>query len=178
MAAVLGLDDAAVEGVCRDVGGVWPANYNAPGQVVISGEPGSVERAGEVAKERGGKRVLPLQVSGAFHSPLVAGAADDLAGVLQTVTVRPAAHGRFFSTTEVRYPEVDEIRGVLVRQLTSPVRFSQSIMAVAGEIAHGIEVGPGGVLAGLVKRVAPGVPVYGTADAPGLADALQHVARC
>jgi [acyl-carrier-protein] S-malonyltransferase len=176
MAAVLGMDDAAVDEVCRDVGGVWPANYNAPGQVVISGEPESVARAAEVAKERGAKRVLPLQVSGAFHSPLVAGAADDLAGVLQTVAVGPAAHGRFFSTTEVRYPEVDEIRGVLVRQLTSPVRFSQSIVTLAGGVTRGIEVGPGGVLAGLVKRVAPGVPVHGTADAAGLEDALQHVA--
>jgi [acyl-carrier-protein] S-malonyltransferase len=178
MAAVLGLDDVAVDEVCRDVGGVWPANYNAPGQVVISGEPGAVARAADVAKERGAKRVLPLQVSGAFHSPLVAGAAEDLAGVLQTVAVGPATHGRFFSTTEVRYPEVDEIRGVLVRQLTSPVRFSQSIVALGGEVAHGIEVGPGGVLAGLVKRVAPGVPVYGTADAAGLEDARRHVTPC
>jgi [acyl-carrier-protein] S-malonyltransferase len=178
MAAVLGLDDAAADEVCRDVGGVWPANYNAPGQVVISGEPGAVARAGEVAKERGAKRVLPLQVSGAFHSPLVAGAAEDLAGVLQTVTVSQATHGRFFSTTEVRYPEDEEIRGVLLRQLTSPVRFSQSIVALAGEVTHGIEVGPGGVLAGLVRRVAPGMPVYGTADASGLEDALQHVTPC
>ena len=176
MAAVLGLEDAEVDAVCREVGGVWPANYNAPGQVVVSGGLDSVARAGELARLRGAKRVLPLQVSGAFHSPLVAGAADELSGVLESAAVSPAARGRFFSTTEVGYPETEEIRGVLLRQLTSPVRFSQSIAALADDVRAGVEVGPGGVLAGLVKRVTPRLTVYGTADASALEQAVRHVA--
>jgi [acyl-carrier-protein] S-malonyltransferase len=162
MAAVLGLDDDVVERVCEEAGDVWPANYNSPGQVVVSGSPDGVARASALATERGARRVMPLQVSGAFHTPLVAGAAEELGEVLDSVEVRPAVKGRFFSTTELRYPSVDELRGTLMRQLTSPVRFTGSVEAALSDVDGGIEVGPGAVLAGLVKRVRKGLPVYPT----------------
>ncbi|GAB4254724.1 MAG: ACP S-malonyltransferase [Thermoleophilia bacterium] len=175
MAAVVGLPDAQVEQICAAVAGVWPANYNCPGQVVVSGTPASVEKAGRLALERGARRVLPLQVSGAFHSPLVAGAAEELARVLEEVDVGPPARGRFFSTTEVRYPEPEEVKAVMIRQLTSPVRFTQSLQALAGDVAVGIEVGPGGVLAGLAKRVSARLPVYGTDTGSAFEDVLSHI---
>lgn len=178
MAAIVGLGEADVDELCRVVGDVWPANYNCPGQVVISGTPEGVAGAGELARERGAKRVIPLQVSGAFHTPLVAGAAEELRAVLEAVDIRPSAHGRFFSTTEVRYPEVSELRDVLVRQLTSPVRFTQSIEALLGDVTSSVEVGPGGVLAGLVKRVASRFPVYGTDNGASLEDAFSHAIAC
>jgi [acyl-carrier-protein] S-malonyltransferase len=174
MAAVVGLKDEEVDRVAQAVPEVWPANYNCPGQVVISGTPDGVAAAGELARERGAKRVIPLPVSGAFHSPLVAGAGEELARVLGEVAVAPAAHGRFFSTTEVRYPETSEIKDVMVRQLTSPVRFNQSLQLLTRETASAVEVGPGGVLAGLVKRVASRFPVYGTDTGASLEDAFNH----
>jgi [acyl-carrier-protein] S-malonyltransferase len=169
MAAVVGLENDAVEELCREAGEVWPANYNSPGQIVISGTPEGVARASLLAAERGARRVLPLQVSGAFHSPLVSGAGDQLARVLADVEIQEPTTGRFFSTTEVRYPESHEVRETLLRQLTSPVRFTQSVRQVTPDCSYGIEVGPGNVLAGLVKRIAKGFSVYGTADAEALA---------
>lgn len=173
MAAVLGLDDEVVERACEDAGEVWPANFNSPGQVVVSGSPAGIERLAKLVLERGARKVMPLQVSGAFHSPLVAGAADELGQVLGDVPLFPAARGRFFSTTELRYPSVDDLRDVLVRQLTSPVRFTQSAHAALADIDLGIEVGPGNVLAGLVKRVRRDLLVVGTGDATDLNTAIE-----
>lgn len=174
MAAVLGLDDEVVEQACEEAGEVWPANFNSPGQVVVSGSPAGVERLGKLVMERGARRVMPLQVSGAFHSPLVAGAAEELEQVLGEVRLLPAARGRFFSTTELRYPSVDDLRDVLVRQLTSPVRFTQSAQTALADVALGIEVGPGNVLAGLAKRVRRELPVVGTGDATDLEKAIER----
>jgi [acyl-carrier-protein] S-malonyltransferase len=162
MAAILGLDDGLVEAICAEVGDAWPANFNSSGQVVISGTPEGVGRASALAAERGARKVMPLQVSGAFHSPLVSGAAEELGEVLDSVELRPASAGRFFSTTELRYPSEDELRGVLMRQLTSPVRFTGSVETALSGVEGGIEVGPGGVLGGLVKRIMRGLPVQGT----------------
>jgi [acyl-carrier-protein] S-malonyltransferase len=170
MAAVLGLDDELIEEICRLAGDVWPANYNAPGQVVVSGTPEGVARVSAFALDKGARRVMPLQVSGAFHSPLVAEAADELARVLSGLAIHPPARGRFFATTELRYPEVDEVRDTLLRQLTSPVRFTQSLRRVLPESSLSIEVGPGNVLAGLVKRVDRRFPVYGTAESGAFAE--------
>jgi len=173
MAAVVGLDDDQVDELCRELGDVWPANYNSPGQVVVSGTPAGVARAADAARARGAKRVIPLPVSGAFHSPLVAEAGADLAQVLGSAVFGPAQAGRFFSTTEVRYPGPEELSEVLLRQLTSPVRFSQSMQALAeAGFEKGLEVGPGGVLAGLAKRVVSGMRVSLTGDGPALAQAI------
>ncbi|GAB4248346.1 MAG: ACP S-malonyltransferase [Thermoleophilia bacterium] len=187
MAAIIGLSDEAIESLCREIGGVWPANYNSPGQVVVSGTPEGVAEAMAKATERGARRVLPLQVSGAFHSPLVAGAAEELRRVLESVEITPGdssgrdpeagggGRPRFFSSTEVRYPQAGELKKVLPAQLTSPVRFSQSLEAVLSETTAGVECGPGGVLAGLVKRVSRRFPVYLTEDAPALQEALHRL---
>ncbi|MHB0979029.1 MAG: ACP S-malonyltransferase [Thermoleophilia bacterium] len=176
MAAILGLEDDVVDALCAEAGEAWPANYNSPGQVVISGTPAGVARASALASERGARKVMPLQVSGAFHSPLVAGAAKELAGVLGSVDIGPARRGRFFSTTELRYPAEDELRDVLLRQLTSPVRFTGSILEALEGLDLGVEVGPGGVLAGLVKRVRRDFPVLGTGDAAALNESLERAA--
>ncbi|MBC7293456.1 MAG: ACP S-malonyltransferase [Thermoleophilia bacterium] len=191
MAAVIGLEDTVVEEVCTALTDVWPANYNCPGQVVISGAAEAVEEASQLALERGAKRVLPLPVSGAFHTPFMAGAAEDLARALDQVTfhepdraVAPEGHetsvdkgGRFFSTTEVRFPDVSELKEVLARQLTSPVRFTQSmqaLLAAPGAPKWAVEVGPGNVLAGLVKRIARDLPVQTTGDTGSLEEVLKR----
>ena len=173
MAAILGLDDEVVVRLCADAGEAWSANFNSPGQVVVSGSPGGVERVSRTAVENGARKVLPLQVSGAFHSPLVAGAAEELAEVLHRAEFHPASRGRFFSTTELRYPTVAELRDVLMLQLTSPVRFTGSVETALEDVDAGIEVGPGGVLAGLVKRVRRGFTVYGTDSEDALDRAIE-----
>lgn len=168
MAAIVGLDESEVASICAAVDGAWPANYNSPGQVVVSGSPDGVEQVMAKARERGAKRVLPLEVSGAFHSPLVAGAASELTAVLDEVEVKQAANARFFSTTEVRYPDASEIRGILLRQLTSPVKFTQSLRVLLGQTDAAVETGPGSVLAGLVKRIDRRFPVYSADDRESL----------
>ena len=176
MAAIIGLSDDEVDAVCAEVDGVWVANYNCPGQVVVSGSPEAVEAASRLALDRGARRTLALPVSGAFHSPLVAGAAGELRSALTEVAFGVAARGRFFSTTELRYPEPQDMEETLVRQLTSPVRFTQSMRALLPELASAVEVGPGGVLSGLVKRVSSGFPVFGTDAAAPLDEVLVSLA--
>ncbi len=177
MAAIIGLDGEAVDEICSDLGDVWTANYNSPGQVVVSGSPAAVRAAGDAARGRGAKRVLPLPVSGAFHTPFMAGAAQNLSRALAQVTFAdvPAGGPAFFSTTEVRYPATNELAELLARQLVSPVRFTQSMEAIAGgpdAPDHALEVGPGAVLCGLLKRITKHMPAAATADADNLAKAL------
>jgi len=145
--------------------------------VVISGSPAAVRAAGDAAQAQGAKRVLPVPVSGAFHTPFMEGAAEHLADALARVDFLPGRAGRaaFFSTTEVRYPAPQELAELLARQLVSPVRFTQSIRAVLAEPEapdHALEVGPGNVLGGLMKRIDKHVRTAATADAAGLDDAL------
>lgn len=176
MAAVLGMDADALDEVCAEVGDVWPANYNSPGQIVISGGDEAVRKAGELAVERGAKRAIALTVGGAFHTPFMAGAAESLSQALGSVTYTTGERGAFFSTTEVRYPEVGELAQVLAKQLMSPVRFTQSIEAImAGENPpdRGIEIGPGNVLCGLVKRISRNLPVAPTGDSEALKKAIE-----
>lgn len=178
MAAVIGLEAEVVEDMCASLSGVWPANYNSPGQVVISGTVEGVQAAREAAEARGAKRVLSLPVSGAFHTPLMQGAADALAEALAQTEFREGKR-KFFSTTELRCPKAEELAEVLARQLLAPVKFSQSVEALLAEPegpGAGLEVGPGGVLAGLVKRIARDFPVATTGDAESLKKALENVA--
>lgn len=174
MAAVIGLDDAVVEEVCSERDDVWVANYNSPGQVVISGSIEGVSAAGEAAVSRGAKRVVPLPVAGAFHTPFMAGAAAALAAALSEVDFT-AGPGTFFSTTEMRTPLPDELPAVMARQLMSPVKFTQSMeLVLAGPEAPsaGLEVGPGNVLTGLMKRIAKDLPVAATGGGEALRAAL------
>jgi [acyl-carrier-protein] S-malonyltransferase len=168
MSAVVGLDTEVVEELCASLPEVWPANYNSPGQVVVSGSTESVKELGEQARARGAKLVVALPVSGAFHTPFMAGAAESLSHALNQVTFKPAkGGGRFFSTTEVRYPEPEELAEVLARQLMSPVKFSQSVKVLLEDPdppGRGLEVGPGNVLTGLMKRIARDLPTSGSGD--------------
>ena len=177
MSAIIGLDIEALEEICGSIEEVWLANYNSPGQLVISGAVDSVRKAGEMAQEKGAKRVLPLSVSGAFHTPFMAGAAESLAEALNSVQFEEGER-RFFSTTESRSPEPGELAEVLARQLMSPVRFVQSMEALmAGSEApsEGLECGPGGVLAGLTKRIVSDFKVASTGDAASFEAALEAV---
>jgi [acyl-carrier-protein] S-malonyltransferase len=157
MAAILGLDDEVVERICRRILNVWPANYNCPGQIVVSGENPAVDEACATAEEEGARRAVRLRVSGAFHSPLVARAADRFRPALERVKfAEPSAP--FMSTVTARIESAKRMGPLLVEQLTAPVRFTQAAQELIKEGAHTfVEIGPGNVLGGLVKRIDRGV---------------------
>ena len=153
MAAILGLDDEVVERICRRILNVWPANYNCPGQIVVSGENPAIDEACAEAEREGARRAIKLRVSGAFHSPLVARAADRLRPALDRVKFAEPA-SPFMSTVTARVESAKRMGPLLVEQLTAPVRFTQATQALMMEGVHTfVEVGPGNVLAGLVKRI-------------------------
>jgi [acyl-carrier-protein] S-malonyltransferase len=153
MAAVLGLEDEVVENLCRKILGVWPANYNCPGQIVVSGEDAAVEELSAEAQSLGARRAIKLKVSGAFHSPLVASAAKRLRPAIERVPFRETTHP-FMSTVTAKVEPATKLGTLLVDQLTAPVRFTQSAGGLIGEgVKTFVEVGPGNVLSGLVKRI-------------------------
>ena len=173
MAAVLGLPTADVEAACRAVsqnGAVAvPANLNAPDQTVISGDPAAVAAAGEACRARGAKRVIPLKVSGAFHSPLMAPAAEALRAALERAPFRDPAFPVLANATADPVRGAGDARRLLADQLTAPVRWvacMQRAAALAGPDARFIEIGPGAVLSGLLKRSVSGASSVslGTAD--------------
>jgi [acyl-carrier-protein] S-malonyltransferase len=153
MAAILGLEDEQVEMLCRKILGVWPANYNCPGQVVVSGENEAVEECCAEAESLGARRAIKLKVSGAFHSPLVARASDRLKPAIDRVRFsEPVAP--FMSTVTAKVEPAQRLASLLVDQLTAPVRFTQSARELMREgVTTFVEVGPGNVLSGLVKRI-------------------------
>ena len=158
MAAVLNLDDTTLEAVCQEAtqsggGVVQPANFNAPGQIVISGDREAVERASALASERGARRVLPLPVSGAFHSPLMETARDGLAEELDALDIHPPRCPVYLNVTARPTTDPDEIRTRLLEQLTAPVRWAQTLHQMQADGAgRFVEVGAGKVLTGLVRR--------------------------
>jgi [acyl-carrier-protein] S-malonyltransferase len=152
MAAVLGLDDAVVEDLCRSIEGVWPANYNCPGQVVVSGESSAVDRLIEDAAARGARKVVKLRVSGAFHSPLVARAAERLKPALAKATWQNPSPP-FMSTVTAKIEDAHRMGALLVEQLTAPVRFTQAVRGLVKDgVGMFVEIGPGQVLTGLLRR--------------------------
>lgn len=155
MAAVLGLDEPQVTEVCAAVDGdVWVANSNAPGQVVIAGDPAAIDAATVVAKEAGAKRVMPLDVSGAFHTPFMAPAGERLAAAIADATFHDATIPVAANVDGAIHTDAGEWPTLLERQLTSPVRWTgcvESLLA-AGATAF-VEVGPGAVLTGTIKRI-------------------------
>ncbi len=164
MAAILGLADEAAEDVCRrasaDSGGTCvPANFNSRGQVVLSGDVRGVERGMELALESGARRAVPLNVSGAFHSPLMAPAEEGLGAYLAALDFRDPVHPIVSNVTAAAVTTGADARALLIRQLTSPVRWSASIgsMVDAG-VDRFLELGPGSVLCGLNRRNAKGIP--------------------
>ncbi|MBO8480919.1 MAG: ACP S-malonyltransferase [Bacteroidetes bacterium] len=161
MAAIIGLPDSKVEEVCASVDGlVIPANYNSDGQVVISGEKAAVEKACELLKAAGAKRALPLSVGGAFHSPLMEPARVRLAEAIEKTEVKAPVCPIYQNVNAL--PETDpvKIKENLLKQLTSPVRWTQTVKNMIADGAVNFkEFGPGAVLQGLIKRIAPSTGV-------------------
>ena len=159
MAAVLALDDSKVEAVCAETAGVVvPANYNCPGQLVISGAYEAVEAACEGMKAAGAKRALILPVGGAFHSPLMEPAREKLAKAIAATELNSPICAIYQNVSASAVMDKDVIKQNLVAQLTAPVKWTQSVQAmVADGATHFTEVGPGKVLQGLVKKIAPEV---------------------
>lgn len=180
MAAVLGLETAEVEAICSATTGaggvVVPANLNAPDQTVISGDPSAVAKAGEACKARGAKRVMPLKVSGAFHSPLMAPAANALRLALDKAEFGEPAFPVIANATAGPVKDAARARRTLSDQLTAPVRWvecMQRASEIAGEGARFIEIGPGAVLAGLLRRIVPGANVVSLGTAGEVAQFLE-----
>jgi [acyl-carrier-protein] S-malonyltransferase len=175
MAAILMLDDDAVRAACAQAGGVVQAvNYNAPGQVVIAGEKTAVEKAMEICKEKGAKRAMLLPVSAPFHSTLMRPAAEKLKAYLEKVSIAAPKVAVLNNVDVATETDAGRIRDALVRQAASPVRWVETIkkMADAG-VTHIVECGPGKVLAGMTKRIAPGVKSFAAADRASLEEALK-----
>jgi [acyl-carrier-protein] S-malonyltransferase len=171
MAAVMGLDPAAIEEVCKQAAQgevVSPANFNAPGQVVIAGHSAAVSRAGELASSQKG-RVIPLKVSAPFHCALMAPAARVVAKELDRVDIAPLAFPVVANVDATPNTDASRVKDLLVRQVDSPVRWAASIEHMAKEgVTHMLEIGPGKVLAGLVKRIAKDIKVISVNDAAAL----------
>ena len=182
MAAILGDLGEPIDGICErasadpEGGLVVPANYNCPGQVVISGEVSGVERAMALCKEAGAKRAMRLNVSGAFHSPLMAPARDGLAAAIAAAGFAEPAISVFANVTADRVPDAATAQRLCVEQLTAPVRWTALVerMASAYPAALFVELGPGSVLSGLVRKIAPGVA---TAQCGTPADVEQLLAK-
>jgi [acyl-carrier-protein] S-malonyltransferase len=163
MAAILGLDDAKTEEVLAGINEiVVPANYNSPGQLVISGSIKGIELACEALKAAGAKRALPLKVGGAFHSPLMEPARIELAAAIEATTFSTPVCPVYQNVDAKPYTNPSEIKTNLVAQLTSPVRWTQIVqnMVADGAVTF-VELGPGSVLQGLVKKIAPEVEAMG-----------------
>lgn len=165
MAAILGLDDNVVEEICASIPEVVvPANYNCPGQLVISGSLKGVDIACEKLKAAGAKRALPLQVGGAFHSPLMESAREELAKAIDSTPFHKPVCPVYQNVNALPSTDVGEIKKNLIAQLTAPVRWTQSVRRMTQDGARTyIECGPGKVLQGLVKKISPEVEV-GTLD--------------
>lgn len=163
MAAVLGLEDAVVEDVCASIDGVVvAANYNCPGQLVISGEVSAIEKACEVLKEKGARRALVLPVGGAFHSPMMEPARAELAAAIEATTFREPTCPVYQNVPAKAVTNSEEIKENLIAQLTAPVKWTQCVQAM---IADGgiefVEVGPGKVLQGLMRKIDRSVTASG-----------------
>jgi [acyl-carrier-protein] S-malonyltransferase len=152
MAAIIGLEDSVVEELCGSIENVWPANYNCPGQLVVSGEPGAVDRLLAEAAARGARKTVKLRVGGAFHSPLVASAAERLRPAVEALSWEEPSPS-FMSTVSAQIESADRLGELLVQQLTAPVRFTQAVATLVQEgVDTFVEIGPGQVLSGLVRR--------------------------
>ena len=172
MAAIIGLDRPVLEDVCLQAAEgevVAPANFNSPGQVVIAGHVTAVERAMALAKERGAKRALALPVSAPFHCSLMLPAAERLAEVLDGIAIGEMALPVVSNVEAQAYDDSQRVKELLVAQVSAPVRWEESVqnMATTG-VERFVEIGPGKVLSGLVKRIARGLALHNVEDAAGV----------
>jgi [acyl-carrier-protein] S-malonyltransferase len=165
MAAIIGMTPEATVDLCREAsaaGIVQPANFNSPGQIVISGSVQGVHKAMELAKQRGAKIAKELVVSGAFHSPLMGTAKEGLRAALETTDIRDARIPVYTNVTAEPVTRATEIRELLYQQLSSPVRWEESVKNMVRDGAgRFVEIGPGKVLQGLVKRIDNAVETAG-----------------
>ncbi len=176
MAAILGLADEVVEGLCRKIANVWPANYNCPGQIVVSGEDDAVGEVCVEAEKEGARRAVRLRVSGAFHSPLVERAADKLRPAVEKIQFSDPRTA-FMSTVTAKLEEAGRYRELLVEQLTAPVRFTQAAGELVGKgVTTFVEVGPGTVLSGLLKRIDRSVRTVSVANLQQLNELEERLA--
>ena len=178
MAAILGLDRDRLARVCAEAGQgqvVGPANFNSEGQVVIAGHAEAVERAVALAKQEGARRAMPLPVSAPFHCSLMQPAGERLAQVLETVEVRPLRLPVLSNVEATPNQDPARVRELLVRQVSAPVRWDETIRQMLDlQVDHFIEIGPGKVLAGLMKRSAKGARVDNIQDSDDLQAVLTH----
>ena len=179
MSAVLGLDDDLVEVACRRADdNVWVANFNAPGQVVIAGSPTGIEKATKHAKELGAKKVMPLPVSGAFHTPFMNAARDRLRVALAAAKPRDADVPIVSNVDALVHRSGDDWASLLSAQLCSPVRWKHVLLELAKQsIAGYVELGPGGVLSGMVKRTIDGARVISVSTPDELDSLLEFVSQ-
>jgi [acyl-carrier-protein] S-malonyltransferase len=176
MASIINMDDAALADVCREAD-VDIANMNCPGQVVISGDKTKIGRAIELARARGARRVIPLVVAGAYHSRLMRGARDQVAHALANLPMRAPEVPVVSNVTARPAAGVAEIKELLVRQVTSPVRWSESMQwLIAQGFGRFIELGPGTVLGGLMKRIDKDVEMISVSDGATLESAVNTIA--
>jgi [acyl-carrier-protein] S-malonyltransferase len=180
MAAVIGLEPEGMEAICREVSDslsshaemantVVVANYNAPDQLVISGSTLAVEHASLLARERGAKRVIPLKVSAAFHSPLMIHAAEGMARAIETATVHPLRAPLIANVTAEPLKAAEDLRREAVAQVVAPVRWIASVQRMAQDgVTTFLEIGPGKVLTGLIRRIVPQARLINVATADDL----------
>lgn len=162
MAAVIKLDDETIERICADIPGVVPANYNSPGQVVISGEQAAVEEACAKLKEAGAKRAIVLPVSGAFHSPLMEPARVELAKAIEATPFNKPFCPIYQNVTAMPTTDPEVIKANVLKQLTSPVRWTKTVQnMIADGALKFVEIGPGSVLQNLVGRISADVLTEG-----------------
>jgi [acyl-carrier-protein] S-malonyltransferase len=163
MAAILALPDEKVEEICKSIDDVVvPANYNCPGQIVISGTMNGIERACELMKEAGAKRALPLKVGGAFHSPLMESARVELSEAIESTSFSKPICLVYQNVTTVGESDPEVIKKNLIAQLTSPVKWTQSVQnMIADGATDFVELGPGSVLQGLISKIDKSVTVSG-----------------
>lgn len=161
MAAVLAMDASAIEEVIADIDGVQIANYNCPGQIVISGKKEAVETACEKLKEAGAKRTIMLNVSGPFHSKMLTGAGEKLGEVLASVEVHKPQIPYVANVTAAYVTEADEVKPLLTKQVSSSVRWQQSVETMLADgVDTFIEIGPGKTLAGFMRKIDRSAKVY------------------
>lgn len=182
MAAILGLTDEVVADVCREASEdgkyvVEPVNFNCPGQVVIAGHREGIEKACEIAQKKGARRALKLAVSAPFHSSLLVGAAKQLAERLAQIDVMAPAIDVIANVDVAVHHEPQDIRDILSRQAASPVQWVKTILKMAADgVTHIVECGPGKVLTGMIRRIAPEIKIYNIYDAQTLASVKDALA--
>lgn len=178
MAAVLGMTAEEIDKVVDSISDVSVANYNCPGQIVITGKKGSVEEAGEKLQEAGAKRVVPLNVSGPFHSAMLEEAGEKLADVLEKVTISELQIPYVTNVTAEFVNDHQKIRSLLAKQISSPVKWQQSVEAMIAEgVDTFVEIGPGKTLAGFMRKINRNVKVYNVQTIEDIEKVVQECSR-